>query len=136
MNKKPTRRYFHSDNKLYVKLLGGALREGTTDYYNDDNLVANKRVFQNEKRGANLYSFGAPNPKTTSLDPKTMHVLYDDGNKFYYLLTEIANEVQNLGRRNVNDENWKELFLSFDANIVLETFKEIKKDRTIFTKIN
>jgi hypothetical protein len=68
MNKKPTRRYFHSDNKLYVKLLGGALREGTTDYYNDDNLVANKRVFQNEKRGANLYSFGTPNPKITSLD--------------------------------------------------------------------
>jgi len=116
MNKKPTRRYFHSDNKLYVKLLGGALREGTTDYYNDDNLVANKRVFQNEKRGATLYSFGTPNPKTTSLDPKTMHVLYDDGNKFYYLLTEIANEVQNLGRRgNVNDENWKELFLSFSS---------------------
>jgi len=52
MNKKPTRRYFHSDNKLYIKLLGGALREGTTDYYNDDNLVANKRGFQNEKRGA------------------------------------------------------------------------------------
>ena len=91
-NKKPNKRYTHPDNNQYYKNLSARLRE---DY--NDNMIANKRVFQNEIRQANLYQYASPNPKITTSDPKIMYPLYEEGNLFIFTLEELLNQIEQLG---------------------------------------
>ena len=69
-NTKPSKRYVHPNNALYFKNLSARLNED----YNED-LIANKKVFQNEVRQANLYKYATPNPKVSLTDPKAIFPL-------------------------------------------------------------